>query len=78
MAENQEPNQAEVANVTEGMEEDDKKVKVLDLGIGEKDSLVAMEMQDSQKTGFRKPKHSAARKKSIDRIFGKIDQVEVD
>lgn len=77
MQENIEPNQQEIpVDVKET--EDDSKVKVLDLGIGEKDSLVAMEMQDSQKMGFKRVKHTAARKKSIDRIFGKIDQVEVE
>ena len=69
-------NKPEIAN------EDDTKVKVLELGIGEKDkqasSLIAMEMEDSKKIGYKKTKHSAARKKSIDHIFGKMNLIDVD
>ena len=69
-------NKPEVAN------DDETKVKVLELGIGEKDkqasSLIAMEMEDSKKIGYKKTKHSAARKKSIDHIFGKMNLIDVD
>ena len=68
---------------TENIDEvEDGKVKVLELGIGEKDthssSLIAMEMGDSKKTGYKKVKHSAARKKSIDHIFGKMNLIDVE
>ena len=57
---------------------DDSVVKMLDLKIGEQDpttnSLVALEMQDTKKIGFRK---KCNRKKSIDRIFGDIKQVHI-
>ncbi|OHT05606.1 hypothetical protein TRFO_26545 [Tritrichomonas foetus] len=57
---------------------DDNVVKLLSLDIGEKNpatnSLVALEMQDTKRTGFKK---AAQRKKSIDRIFGKIESVSV-
>ena len=60
--------------------EDEKKVKVLELNIGETNpaanTLIAMEMSDTKKTGFRR--HSAARKKSIDRIFGKMSLIDVE
>lgn len=66
----------------EADEEDPKKVKVLELGIGENNkdtsSLIAMEMDDSKKIGYRKVKHSAQRKKSIDHIFGKMSLIDVD
>lgn len=62
--------------------EEPKVVKVLKLGIGEENkntnSLIAMEMQDTKKAGFRKRKYSASRKKSIDGIFGKINLLEVE
>lgn len=57
---------------------DDSVVKMLDLKIGEQDpttnSLVALEMQDTQKIGFR---HKPIRKKSIDRIFQKVKKVHI-
>lgn len=57
---------------------DDSVVKMLDLKIGEQDpttnSLVALEMQDTQKIGFR---HKPIRKKSIDRIFKKVKKVHI-
>ena len=57
---------------------DDSVVKMLDLKIGEQDpttnSLVALEMQDTQKIGFR---HKTIRKKSIDRIFSKVKKVHI-
>lgn len=57
---------------------DGKSVKMLDLKIGEQDpttnSLVALEMQDTEKTGF---KRKNVRKKSIDRIFGKMSNVHI-
>lgn len=58
---------------------DDTHVKVLDLNIGENEpatkSLVALEMEDTQKTGFKK---DIRRKKSIDRIFGKMGKLKVE
>lgn len=58
---------------------DENSVRMLDLNIGETEpatkSLVALEMQDTQRTGFRK---DCRRKKSIDRIFGKMGSVTVD
>ena len=58
---------------------EEKSVKVLDLKIGDLDpqrsSLISMEMDDTQKTGFRR---SCSRKKSIDRIFGKMNKMDVD
>ena len=57
-------------------------VKVLELGIGEKDtqagSLIAMEMEDSKKTGYKKNPTRASRKKSIDHIFGRINETDLD
>ena len=64
------------------VEEDEKKVKVLELKIGENEtstnSLIAMEMQDSQKTGYRNYRKQAIRKKSIDKIFGKMNTIEIE
>lgn len=58
-------------------EDDDGVVAMLDLKIGEQDpttnSLVAIEMRDTQKTGFR----GRRKKKSIDRIFGKMRKVHI-
>ncbi|KAH0790125.1 hypothetical protein GPJ56_006020 [Histomonas meleagridis] len=55
------------------------KVQMLDLNIGETDptakSLVALEMKDTKRTGF---KRSPQRRKSIDRIFSKVKSVNVD
>jgi hypothetical protein len=52
---------------------DDQSARMLDLKIGEQDpttnSLVVLEMQDANKTGFTQ---KCTRKKSINRIFGKI------
>ena len=61
-------------------EVDDSVVTIPQLNIGESDpkatTLVALEMKDTQKTGFSKRR--PMRKKSIDRIFGKIGQVELE
>lgn len=64
-------------------EEDDKKVSMYALGIGENDpktnSLVALEMKDTKKTGFRgKRNPTPHRKKSIDGIFGKMNKIDVE
>jgi hypothetical protein len=52
---------------------DPRRVKVLDLNIGEQDpharSLILLEMEDTQRNEFR---GKTTRKRSIDRIFGKI------
>jgi hypothetical protein len=59
-------------------EEDNKLVRMMDLKIGEQDpatnSLVAMEMKDTHKIGFRS---KCNRKKSIDRIFKKVGTVDI-
>jgi hypothetical protein len=58
--------------------DDDNCVRMLDLKIGEQDpttnSLVALEMQDTNKIGFNR---KCTRKKSLNRIFGKIPQAHV-
>ena len=63
-------------------EDDSKPVKLYALGIGEADPktnlLVALEMKDSQKIGFKKRGRTPLRKKSIDGIFGKINKIEVE
>ena len=68
-------------NLNEYDEEDEKIVKVLNLGIGEVNptttSLIAMEMSDSKKTGYKSSKNHAQRKKSIDRIFEKMNLVDI-
>jgi hypothetical protein len=55
-------------------------VKVMDLKIGEQDpetnGLVAIEMRDTQRIGFRKG-CDRKKKKSIDRIFGKVGKIGV-
>ena len=59
-------------------EQGDKSVKMLDLKIGEQNphtnSLVALEMQDTHKIGF---KRKSKKRKSIEKIFGKFDDVHI-
>jgi hypothetical protein len=61
------------------LNEDDNRAKLLDLKIGETEpavkSLVVLEMQDTQKTGFRR---TARRKESVDRIFAKVNSYNVE
>lgn len=69
-------------NINEN-DSDSSKVKVFHLNIGEKDpqakTLIALEMQDTKRTGFKKEENrSGRRKKSIDRIFGRIDSIDVE
>lgn len=56
-------------------------VQMLQLNIGETEesskSLVALEMHDTKKTGFRR-NETGRRRKSIDRIFSKVNSVNVD
>jgi hypothetical protein len=56
-----------------------EKVKIFALGIGEQNkdahSLIALEMHDTRKTEFPK---KPIRKRSLDRIFGKLASAELD
>ena len=62
-------------------DQDDNVVKMLDLKIGEQNpltnSLVALEMQDTKKTGFRRGGNDNRRRKSIDKIFDKYNDVHI-
>ena len=55
-------------------------VKLIQLDIGEADpntsSLVAMEMKEHREAGYKSRR--APRKKSIDRIFGKMGTIDVE
>jgi hypothetical protein len=73
------PNESDDEDILPIFKRDDTRAELLDLNIGETEpatkSLVVLEMQDTQRTGFRR---TPRRKESIDRIFAKVGSFKMD